>query len=92
MELPNPDYQKKELNFVWLLNEYRLGSLANTLDLIKKSEVSNMLIEIEFNMQQMREKLHQQIITQEKYNQIISELNLIREVFNSNLAKRVIRE
>ena len=92
MQVPNPDYQKKELNFVWLLNEYRSGSLPNTLNLIKKSEVADLLIELEYNLSQLRERFYQQIITQEKFDMISSELNKIREVFNQNLAKRVVRE
>jgi hypothetical protein len=84
-----PKFINKTINFEWLLNVYRGFDLNETLNGIKKEEVSEMLQSIEFEMQQLKEKQNQNIISEQKYNQIIDELLKIKNVFIDNLSKRI---
>jgi hypothetical protein len=83
------EYGKKELNFPWLLTEFRKGNLNAILHTIKKHEVRNMLVEIEFNATQMSERYFQGGIPKEKFDVIIAEINRIKDLFNKHLTLRL---
>lgn len=84
-----PEGSSKKLNFTWLLKEFRSNTLNKTLDSIKKREVADMMLDLEFNMTQLSEKRFQGSLSEGKYSVMIKELAQIKDIFTNNLSQRV---
>lgn len=78
---------KKELNYTWLLTAYRHGNLYNTLQTMKKDDVSMMHQQLDYGISQLGERNHQNPV--KDYEKILKEFQDIKDIFLKNLSDRV---